>query len=498
MNYCRKVFLSVALCLAFCPLGSTHRAMAAQGCKSAGACSPITHIVIMDKENRTFDNMFGTFPGADGATSYLGLDGYRHQLVHQPDSIPYDIAHTASDVALAYDSGRFDRFGQLQGAYQNGQNMSDSEFYRSDIPNYWSYAQHFTLDDRFFSTVAGNSFPNHLFTITGQNANIDSSPSGRFTSWGCDSPGNAYVERESANGTLSYTYPCFNFSTIGDELDQRHIPWTYYAPLQGQSGYIWSAFDAIKHIRNGPDWTNHMASDTQFLKDASDGHLPAVSWLVQPFAVSDHPSFSICAGENWTVQQINAIMQNRKEWEHTAIILTWDDWGGMYDHVRPPVGPNSLIEYGFRVPAIVISPYARPGYVDHTTLQFGSILSFAEHVLHLRSTGPLDRSANDLFSSFDFKQKPLSPLVLKERTCPGLNRPSYRPTRVYVAGALGLGALGGMLLLLITISLADRRSRWQQRVRAHSPAVQFMLAAVFLGAVCLYLAYVAQTWNLPH
>ena len=498
MNYFRPLLLSVLVCLTFGLVGSPHNVSAAGGCNRAGTCYPIRHIIIMDKENRTFDNMFGTFPGADGTTTYLGLDGRRHPLIHQPDSIPSDIAHTTNDAALAYDKGRFDRFGQLRGAYQNGQDMSDSEFYQTDIPNYWSYAQHFTLEDHFFSTIAGNSFPNHLFTITGQTANIDSSPSGHLTSWGCDSPRNAFVQQESATGQLSYAYPCFNFSTIGDEMDKHHIPWTYYAPLQGQSGYIWSAFDAIKHIRYGPDWTNHMASDAQFAQDATAGRLPAVSWLVQPFNVSDHPGFSVCAGENWTVRQINAVMRNWQEWEHTAIILTWDDWGGMYDHLAPPSGPNPLIEYGFRVPAIIISPYSRPGYIDHTTYQFGSILSFAEHMLNLRPTGPLDRAAKDLLSSFDFRQTPLSPLLLQQRACPGLNRPSYRPTKMYVAGALGLGALGGVLLVLSTIAVANNRSRWQQQVRDHSPAVQFIVGAVFLGSVCLYLAYVAQTWNLPH
>src|SRR5437588_5195423 len=126
----------------------------------------------------------------------------------------------------------------------------------------------------------------------------------------------------------------------------------------------------------------------------------------------------MCAGENWTVQQINAIMQNQALWNTTAIFLTWDDFGGVYDHVVPPVGPNPQIEYGFRAPLIIISPYAKPHYIDPTQYIFPSMLKFAEKILGLPSLGGLDKNANNMFNSFNFNQQPLPPLVLNQRTCP--------------------------------------------------------------------------------
>lgn len=387
-----------------------------QACPRGSPCNPIQHIVIMDKENRTFDSMFGTFPGANGATSFTGSDGQTHPLNHQPDHLPGDIAHDPASTHLAYDSGKMDKFAQIPGAIENGVDVADSQLYESDIPNYWAYARRFTLDDAFFSTIMGPSFPNHLFSIAGEDANVDSNP--YVVRWGCDSPPGTTVEQRAPDGTITHVFPCFDFQTMGDLLDAGHISWTYYAPDQNQSGYIWSSFDAIKHIRLGPDWQSHVVNYSRFAGDAASGQLPAVSWLVEPGGVSDHPPASICAGENWTVQQINAIMSNPQEWAHTAIILTWDDFGGFYDHVAPPRGPNPQIEYGFRVPAIIISPYAKRAYVDHTTYSYPSMLRFVEETLGLPSLTSLDGQANDMLNSFDFSQQPLAPLTLQQRTCP--------------------------------------------------------------------------------
>jgi phospholipase C len=470
----------------------------ASGPCGTGACPRITHVIIMDKENRTFDSMFGRFPGANGATTYPWLDGSRHPLTHQPDRLSEDIAHTIRDARLGIDNGKMDRFAQLGGSIQNGGNMSDSQFYQSDIPNYWTYARHFTLDDNFFSTIMGNSFANHLFTIAGKDNGVDGSPAGTLNAWGCDSPSSAVVEEEGGKGRTRYVYPCFNFRTIGDELDKHHIPWTYYAPSQGQPGYFWNSFDAIKHIRKGLDWTTHMADYSSFAGDARAGKLPTVSWLVQPFDVSDHPGFSICAGENWTVQQINAVMSNRSEWQHTAIILTWDDFGGFYDHVPPPKGPNPMIQYGLRVPAIIISPYARPHFIDHTQLNFGSILKLVETLYHLRPTGPVDRVSKDLLSSFNFRQKPLAPLTLSTHACPSVPAQRYRPMKVYGFAALGVIALGAVWLVALIVPLSDRRPRIRVLLRQAAPWLQIGMSAVLLGAIATYVWFVATTWNLPH
>jgi phospholipase C len=235
---------------------------------------------------------------------------------------------------------------------------------------------------------------------------------------GCDAPTGSYVIEIHSDGSRVKAFPCFNFQTLGDLLTSAGVSWNYYAPGQDQSGYEFSSYDAVKHIRETQQWQRHVVDYTRFLKDAASGSLPTVSWLVQPDADSDHPGASMYVGENWTVQQINAIMNNKSLWNSTAIFLTWDDYGGLYDHVVPPAGPNPQLEYGLRTPLIVISPYAKPQFVDHTVYNFVSMVKFAETLLNLPSLGGLDKLANNMYNIFNFKQKPLPPLILQQRKCP--------------------------------------------------------------------------------
>ncbi len=403
-------------------------ALNAQSAKAAPQTTyPIKHIIIIVKENRTFDNYFGTFPGADGATTYKNKKGQIQPLSHQPDQLFFDIGHTHTDFLKGYDHGKMDGFSLIPGAeqYINGKKTdeADSQMYQSDIPNYWQYAQTFALPDHFFYNIDSNSFPNHIFSIAAADDDASDIPripnGGHVMKWGCDSPSGTTVQEIHSNGKITHPYPCFSdFESMGDLLSQKGISWTEYAPLYGQDGYEWNAYDAIKSVRESGLWKQHMADYTQFVKDAANGNLPTVSWLVQPHKYSDHPGQSVCQGENFTVQEINAVMNNKSLWASTAIFLTWDDFGGFYDHVVPPVGPNKYIEYGLRAPLIVISPYAKPHYVDSTQYNFSSMLKFTETILNLPSLGGLDQSANNLIGAFNFNQSPLPPLVLKQRNCP--------------------------------------------------------------------------------
>ncbi len=389
--------------------------------------TPISHIVFIIKENRSFDNMFGTFPGADGATTYPDPKGQIHPLNHQPDQIHNDIDHSHPGYVKAFDKGKLDKFSKLQGAIQNGVDEADSQFYQSDIPNYWAYAKTFTLADKFFSTVSGPTFPNHLYTIAGEDANVDSLPSGGVSNpaeWGCDDVQGTTVQQLFPDGSTQNVFPCFDFPTLADLLDSAKISWKYYVNIQGSQ---LDTYDAIKHIRYGSDWTTHRSNWTNFINDASSGQLPAVSWLLMPYQYSDHVPHSICQGENQSVLEINAIMGNTSLWASTAIFLSWDDFGGFYDHVAPPVGQNNpLIQFGPRVPTIIISPYAKAGFVDSTFYSFPSQLRFAEKVLGLPTLSSIDPNsidgqANDMFGAFNFSQTPLPPLILKQRNCPPLH-----------------------------------------------------------------------------
>jgi len=394
-----------------------------QKAKAVAPQNKIKHIVIMVKENHTFDNYFGTFPKA------IGTNGKQYPLNHTPDVLKSDVGHSPDDAHAAYNDGKMNMFSQLPGAIQDGVDMANSQFYESDIPNYWQYARHFSLADNFFSSVMGPSYPNHLFSIAVENDDVAGNPiikaneGSNGLAWGCDSPEGTIVERRHSNGANSYVYPCFrNFESLGELLNSRNISWRYYAVDKNEdNAYIWSAYDSIDDIRNNPEqWQKHVVNYKQFLSDAKSGNLPTVSWLVQPEAVSEHPLFSVCEGENWTVKQINAIMQNPSLWQNTLIILTWDDFGGFYDHVPPPKGPNPKNGFGFRVPAIIISPYAKPGFIDNSLSSFSSMLRLTEKLLGLPSMGFLDSPQSpvgDLTNSLDFDQQPLPPLVLEERNC---------------------------------------------------------------------------------
>ncbi len=387
-----------------------------------GFRSRIQHIVFLIKENRSFDTYFGTFPGADGATTGVISTGERIALKRATDRMSRDIGHDWEDAHRAMNGGRMDQFDLVRDGNVKNDFLSMTQFFAADIPNYWSYAEHFALADRMFSSLAGPSFPNHLYTVAAQSGGAFNNPDS--LRWGCDSEERTRVDVLSSTGAVTREYPCFDLRTIADNLEAAGVSWRYYAPVQGEHGYVWSALDAISHIRNGPLWQSRVRPHGQFVTDVASGAMPAVSWLIPDFEVSDHPTVdsfagttlnvSACAGENWTVQQINAVMKS-PTWTTTAIVLTWDDFGGFYDHVPPP-GVDSL-GLGPRVPLIVISPYVKEGIVSHTVYEFASVLQLIESRYRLKALTGRDVEANSLLDMFDFTQSPAPPLLLSLRNC---------------------------------------------------------------------------------
>jgi len=374
----------------------------------------IRHIVFIIKENRTFDNYFGTFPGADGATAGTISTGEVIPLGHTPDKTPRDIGHSWQNALTAIDEGKMDRFDHIPGGNVNGDYLAYTQLTEADIPNYFAYARHFVLADHMFSSLTGPSFPNHLYTVGAQSGGAINNPQRTPNVWGCDSDDGATVAVLQADGTTTQEFPCFDFQTLADRLRAARVTWKYYAPQKGEPGYIWSALDAIAHIRLTALWEQHVVPDTQFVEDAAQGTVPAVSWLVTGRA-SEHPPDSTCVGENWTVQQLNAVMQG-PQWPSTVVFITWDDFGGFYDHVPPPL----VDQFGFgpRVPLLIISPYAKPGVIVHTVYEFSSLLKFVETRYRLAPLTARDQAANDLLDSLDFAQAPQPPLILEPHPCP--------------------------------------------------------------------------------
>jgi phospholipase C len=402
------------------PSGGRSKAAPAAPKSQKTGMGVIQHVVFIIKENRTFDNYFGTFPGANGATSGPISTGQVIPLGHSPDyTYPLDPEHDFGGAVEATDGGKMDRFDLLTDGNINGDFLAYTQMTQADIPNYFAYAQNFVLADNMFSSIKADSFTNHVYTVAAQDNGAimlkgPMRPKGN-PGWGCDSSPGVNAEVMDAEGNLSNEPPCWDFQTLADSLQNAGVSWKFYAPAQGQIGYNFSTLDAINHIRNGPLWTTNIASDTQFATDAANGNLPAVSWLVTG-SENDHPKgCGVCASENWAVKQINAIMQG-PDWGSTAIFMTWDDFGGFYDHVPPPVVDS--LGLGPRVPLIIISPYAKAGYISHTQYEFSSVLKFIEELYGLPPLTARDANANDTTDSFDFTQSVLPPLILQPRTCP--------------------------------------------------------------------------------
>lgn len=375
---------------------------------------PIKHVIFLIKENRSFDHLFGRFPGADGVT--FGIDrGVRRPLTPVPDD-HQDVAHCWECSLEAVAEGGMDGFSQGPAS-----DFAYTQFRPADIPNLWTLAKEFTLSDHFFASAHGPSFPNHLFSIAATAGGAHDAPvrpraaerallsDGFAKTWGCDAPEGTLVEVFDAEGESIKVPPCFDFLTEGDLLREAGIPWAYYAATDTQYGYIWSAYSAIARYRNDPEvWAEHMRPVDELLGDIEQGLLPPVTWVTPRGELSDHASGnSWCHGYNWTTEVINAVMRSPM-WRDTAVFLTWDDYGGFYDHVAPPrVDADG---FGIRVPLLTISPYAKRGLVDHRLGEFSSVLRFIEDNWGLTQLTHRDRDADNLSYLFDFSQPPREPL----------------------------------------------------------------------------------------
>jgi phospholipase C len=309
--------------------------------------------------------------------------------------------------------------------------------YPNDVAPYLTMAQTYTFADHMFQTNEGPSFPAHQFIISGTSAPtatstlfVSENPAKQKESAGCIAPADQTVKVIDASGSETSNpaiYPCFEHPTLTDSLDAANISWRYYAP---SAGSIWTAPDAIEHMCQpsaptggdcvGPDWTGtspkvvigQTQSNAQILTDIQSNQLQQVSWVIPTGQDSDHALSNNGCGPSWVTSIVNAI-GNSQYWSNTVIILTWDDWGGWYDHVPPAVIANgsswgSGYVYGFRVPMVVMSPYAKPAYISHVTHDFGSILKFIETNFSLPSLGYADLPADDLSDIFNFSQTPVA------------------------------------------------------------------------------------------
>ena len=383
----------------------------------------IQHVVIIFQENRTPDNLFHGLPNADIANSGVNSQGQTIQL--QPINLAnlYDLGHTHADFVKMYDNGKMDGADLVSCKAACPGNPAFYYVNPSDVAPYFQMAQQYTFADRMFQTNQGPSFPAHQFILSGTSAPTATSklfaaenPTADLA--GCAAPPSTTVKMIDPMGNeSSVQFPCFEHQTLTDLLEAAGLSWKYYEPLPG---FIWSAPDAIQHICGavgllcaGSDWTqNVVLQNTRILTDISNGQLATVSWVIPSGLASDHALMNDGSGPSWVASIVNAI-GNSAYWSNTVIFIAWDDWGGWYDHVPPPQIVNdgtswgSGYVYGFRVPLIVVSPYAKPAYVSHVNHDFGSILKFIEKNFGLPSLNYADARADDLSDCFDFKQSPI-------------------------------------------------------------------------------------------
>ena len=383
----------------------------------------VKHVIIIMQENRTPDNLFHGLRNADIANSGINSKGQKIVLTRIPLVNNYDLDHIHAAFNVMYNDGKMDQADKnpvhcVKDAKHCPPPHPQFRYVNpSEVRPYMTLARRYTFADRMFQTNEGASFPAHQFIISGTSAPSPDSPlfdaenprgvDHTFFDSGCTAPPLEYVEMiDPAGEESSSQYPCFEHLTLMDLLDQRDLSWRYYTP---SAGLIWTAPNAIFHLRFGPDWKKVILQPATVLSDIQTGHLPDVSWVIPKGQASDHPGSNKGLGPSWVASIVNTIGDSQY-WADTVIFVTWDDWGGWYDHVPPPaVIKNRQVwgsgyVYGFRVPLIVVSPFAKEGYVSHVNHDFGSILKFVEEVFDLPSLGYADAYADDLSDCFDFEK----------------------------------------------------------------------------------------------
>ena len=462
-------------------MGATAVAVAVSACGSGGSSTSsgataapadhtgihkISHVIVIMQENRSFDTYFGTYPGAEGLPTSNGAftvcinDPEAASCVrpfHNAADKNYGGPHSEADARSDVNSGKMDGFiMRAERGRSNcqstddpscGGNKTDVMGYHDarEIPNYWTYAQNFVLQDHLFEPNASWSLPQHLFMVSEWSALCSRQGDPMSCVDALQSPGNPpdFGKRRASGAAPDYAWTDLTYL-----LHKASVSWRYYVeggtepdcaddqaacPSVGQRAKtpgIWNPlpyFDTVKQdneIGNITDVSN-------YYHDCKNGTLPAVSWITPSNQHSEHPVALVSAGQQWVTDLINCAMQG-PEWNSTAIFLTWDDWGGFYDHVTPPVVDKN--GYGLRVPGLVVSPYARKGYIDHQVLSHDAYVKFIEDDflggarLDPKTDGRPDprpdvretvSQLGDLTADFDFSQAPRSPLVLSDRPSPG-------------------------------------------------------------------------------
>jgi phospholipase C len=407
------------------PLANAERAGAVA--QSAGI-NKIDHVVIVIQENRSVDNLFQGFPGADTQSYGYNSAGKKIALGQIPLEASWDLDHS-STAFFAACNGTGSMPGtncRMNGFDKEAVGCGHSGYPKCPIKNpqyafvppketklYFEIGEQYVLADRMFaSDFDESSFVAHQYLIAAQSSSAVNYPNSDY--WGCYGGSGVMIPTLSQQRQVQYDKRipvCFQNQTLGDELDTAKLSWRFYtSSVPSGSGHLWNAYSAIDHIYNGPDWKKDVISpQTVFFSDVKHSKLPAVSWITPTCQNSDHSSCDSNTGPAWVTSIVNAVGKSNY-WNSTAIFVVWDDPGGWYDHVAP-----KFVDYdglGMRVPLLAVSAYAKKGYVSHVHYELSSILSFVEQRFGLKALDASDQRATPPLDCFDFNQQPRKFVVI--------------------------------------------------------------------------------------
>jgi phospholipase C len=414
----------------------------------AQAAAHIKHVFVIVQENHTFDNYFGTFPGANGLPSGLSMP-VDPTSNSSPVVVPYhlpvlrtqDLDHSVITARVAFNAGRMNGFVAAQQARNLPGSLALGYYDGTDLPYYWDLAQNYVLADRFFSSAMGGSLANHQFLVAGKSSGTGESipPQGI--------PMTTIFDRLQAAG-ISWKFYVKNYDPT---LNFRHPD-----PKNPRDSEIaWVPLLTIPAVVDDPAKMARIQDLANLYRDLASNSAPSVSYIIQG-GTSEHPPGHVGNGQNATVGIVSSIMRS-PAWKDSAIVVTWDDWGGWFDHVTPPQVDGE--GYGFRVPALIISPYAKQGYILDQTADFTSILKFIESLYGLAPLTTRDAAATDLMAAFDFQQAPRAP----KQPPVGAFAPlaARGPSTVTLLGIYGLD--GGLALVLLGLAISAGRKRRKAR-----------------------------------
>jgi phospholipase C len=404
--------LAIAACWTPAPAGAQQFEAAEQ----LNTATPIKHFIVLMQENHSFDNYFGTYPGADGIPpgTCMPVDPVDDPFGDCIKPFPLegraivDLGHSEGVYANQFNEGRMDGFVSVFSDRRGVGDQAMGYYDDQDIPYYWNVADNYVLFDRAFTSAAGGSVWNHFYWVTG-------------------TPGNPDADILLPTGFD-------HVPTIFDRLQEAGISWKFYVqnyrpeinfrnPGNGDDAAqpVWVPLLNYKRFLDDPELSSRIVDMDEYYSDLADGTLPAVSFMV-PSGASEHPPGSIQSGERFVRTLITALTSS-SAWRSSAFMWTYDDWGGWYDHVPPPRVDE--FGYGFRAPALLVSAYAKRGHVDSTTIDFTSQLKFIENNWGVEPLAERDRNAHDLISAFDFDAGPRQPVVLGRNRGPDQPAPAH-------------------------------------------------------------------------